>query len=1058
MSLQKQLVHLNMSGGLQKKDDSFLVIPSKLAVADDVEFDDLSTVKARGGQVSVSLTSDVALFGVGTLERGFSHQGRLYVESRGAALGGGLAGGVQRVDASGGTYPVTSPKTVGDFTNPFRFRRAGMVTERVSGIDQKKSVPGVGGPPLYDGSYDFAIVDGNAYYAFETRDTSGSGRQSIRIIARNETTGYTFLNQLLVDSTNILVKPRLVVSPSKGVFCYFGSFVSGASNFSIKMVALTTSVGTVQTVVTGAGTGGVIEITSADAVLFDAAYSADGARLGLALRDSTAAGTTLRLYSLSTSDGYTISASSSGTASARILSLTCIVTYDGSKYRVHGLYSVGTNVAKGIYYDIGVGASLETTVGTAAVGSTVGRIVAYENSTTQILIAFDSLSTSVSLIYSTLRLSSCTHAYGSLSECASAQPWVLAGRIVPMQSRIYVLMAHLSSANQGAYYLVDLTDAYGNLGVAGSVGAPLQVLARTEYGESALGYTRWQLTSRMPSTTYSGNTISFAYLKFETDLRLVGTYNETSACLSRASVDLQSQLGQAEINGLTYLAGACPYVFDGSVMAEEGFHHGPELDPSTTLGGTGFELPNANGSYTVCFTMAWQDAQGNWHESAPSNEVTYSVAGAPTATRYIPTANLILPNTQKPNARWVMYRTKASSTDTALYAASTIYDTFITSDADLDDGEQLYTAGGVLPNTPAPPCRHISVFQKRLVLAGCGDGSRVHWSKQSTPGYGVEFSSGDPTHQTTVPSDKGRAVATQEMDDRLVILCENGVGIISGTGPAPTGTSGQYSDFSSIITETGCSWDSPKSVIRGPEGVWFRSPFGLRLVSRAGGLARGQDGKQAGAEVDSLVSGTVVAVAGDAKQQIRFYQSSGTCLVWDYQWQQWTRFTGVGNNDAVYADDRYYTIQGGATSLVRYISEAAYTEVDDAGDTGVVTGVVETPWLSFAGIQGFQRVYRLMMLGRDVGAAGEQHAITLTVFTDFNDGAASETASTITSTPVNGRIQVQHHFQKQKCESMKLRVAFAPDTGADARLRLTDLTLQVGVKFGYNKLPSSQRF
>jgi len=73
MSLQKQLVHLNMSGGLQKKDDSFLVIPSKLAVADDVEFDDLSTVKTRGGQASVSLASDVALFGVGRAERLFAH-------------------------------------------------------------------------------------------------------------------------------------------------------------------------------------------------------------------------------------------------------------------------------------------------------------------------------------------------------------------------------------------------------------------------------------------------------------------------------------------------------------------------------------------------------------------------------------------------------------------------------------------------------------------------------------------------------------------------------------------------------------------------------------------------------------------------------------------------------------------------------------------------------------------------------------------------------------------------------------------------------------------------
>jgi hypothetical protein len=382
-------------------------------------------------------------------------------------------------------------------------------------------------------------------------------------------------------------------------------------------------------------------------------------------------------------------------------------------------------------------------------------------------------------------------------------------------------------------------------------------------------------------------------------------------------------------------------------------------------------------------------------------------------------------------------------------------------DADLPSGEQLYTAGNVLPNTPAPACRHVSVFQKRLVLAGCGDGSRIYWSKKTTPGYGVEFNSGDPTHQTQVPSDKGRAVATKEMDDRLVILCENGVGIIGGQGPDPTGTSGQYSDFSSIITEAGCSWDSPKSVIRGPEGVWFRSPFGLRLVSRSGSLARGQDGKQVGAEVDSLVSGTVVAIAGDAKQQLRFYQSSGTVLVWDYQWLQWTRFTGFANVDACYADDRYYHLSNYSTTtpLLRYTNNTTYADVNDSGvATQAFSPYIETPWLSFAGIQGFQRVYRLMILGKNVDGAVNPMTFGLSLQYDFNDTYTS--FPTVNVTPsTNGLVQLQHHFVKQKCESMKIAIYFFPVTPGNAgRFRLTDLTLQVGVKGSYFKMPSSQRF
>lgn len=1055
MSLQKQLVHLNMSGGLQKKDDSFLVIPSKLAVADDVEFDDLSTVKTRGGQASVSLASDVALFGVGRAERLFAHQGRAYIESRGAAIGGGLTGGVQRVAAGGGTYPVFGPRTSGDFTNPFRYRRAGAVTSRVTSIDRKGTAYGAG-VPFYDGSFDHAVVDGKSYFAVETRDTAGSGRQTIRVIVVDESSGYKFIDVLLVDGTNVLVKPRVVVSPGKSVYIYFASFVSGSANFSVKVVSVSTSVGAVNTVVTGAGTGGTVEGTNNDAALFDAAFSADGSRLGLALRDSTAAGTTLRLYSLSPSDGYTISASSFVTASARITTLTCLVSYDGSKYRVHGFYGINTNVAKAGYYDIGVGSSLEATVGTGPVGSTVGRIAAYENSTTQILLAFDTVTTPGALPSSLLRLASFAHDYTTLTECASTTPWVIAGRIASVQSRLYMPMALISNTNQGTVFVVDMSDAFGNLGVAGALGAPFQVLARLEYGESALDVNRWKYTTRVPSLSVVGGTLSTCFLKYETDLRLVGTANETPYALGRVVLDPQSQLGDAEINGMTVLAGACPYMFDGSYMTEENFHHAPEIDTGVALGATGYELPNVAGDYVVCFTMAWQDAQGNWHESAPSNERTFTVG----ANRFIPTTAVVLPPTQKPNARVLMYRTPLLGTNTSLYVATRFDGTFVTSDTDLVSGEQLYTAGNVLPNTPAPSCRHVSVFQKRLVLSGCGDGSRVHWSKQTTPGYGVEFSSGDPSHQTTVPADKGRVVATEEMDDRLVVLCENGVGIISGTGPAPTGLAGQYSDFSSIITETGCSWDSPKSVARGPEGVWFRSPFGIRLVSRSGSLARNQDGKQAGAEVDALVSGTIVAVAGDARQQIRFFQSSGTCLVWDYQWQQWTRFTDMTSVDAVYADDRFYHLSNYSTTipLLRYTS-AEYDDTSSAGVAGtVLSGVIETPWLSFAGIQGFQRVYRLMMLGKDAGATGEAHAITLSVYKDFDEWVPVETATMTVSTSSNGQIQVQHHFATQKCEAMKLRVAFAPAQASEARLRLTDLTLQVGVKSGYNKVPSSQRF
>ena len=80
MALSKSLVHLNLTGGLQRKDDERLTIPSKLSVADNVEFDDASTVVRRGGQTKHVLTATQSP-SVSTPLRCFAHQGNLVLES-----------------------------------------------------------------------------------------------------------------------------------------------------------------------------------------------------------------------------------------------------------------------------------------------------------------------------------------------------------------------------------------------------------------------------------------------------------------------------------------------------------------------------------------------------------------------------------------------------------------------------------------------------------------------------------------------------------------------------------------------------------------------------------------------------------------------------------------------------------------------------------------------------------------------------------------------------------------------------------------------------------------
>lgn len=1051
MSLQKQLVHLNLTGGLQTKDDSFLVIPSKLAVADNVEFDDASTVKTRGGLVGMNLTGLSVLEALSNARRAITHNGQMIIEAD---------SGNYRVTDSGlvQIYPIEGSTTRGARVFP----RASMVTRRDGSVLASTTAY-----PLMPGDMDTATIGNMQFLAWETRDTS-TGTSTIRFQIQDVLSGKVIRDGLLNTLLGKVRSHPRVVTYGSDFILYHAVYTAGANTFEVRRIAWNASTGAVSkveaSVITSSasGTAPSVEYDERNVACFDVAVDEPNGNIGLVLRDIDAPGT-LRLRALSTSDYYTVTQSRNVAPASwprAVTAATAVNTSNGDAL-LNAFYSEGTNTYSATGLNVTTGAAIATAVvGTAGAGELAGRSAAWQDGD-YIYLAWDARSATSE--QSTLRVSKFSITYGTLSECTAFAPWFIAGRIASASSRLYLPMMHSTaeSSVNNTFYVVDFTSIIRNVGVANN-NEPPHVIARIDPGESPRFLSTWRDTNRLPNLAALQATSAlgiaetgfvYAYPKFEADYVVAGTSNDTAVCVSTALVTIvdagfsrRSQLGQVEVNGVAVLAGACPMLFDGKSFVEEGFHHPPWIFPaSATAGLTGYG-PFPAGDVTFCFTYGWQDDAGNWHESAPSNEVTVTFAGA----NVFCNPTVVLPPTQKKGARLRIYRTKATSTDTSLYLTTTASGGFVSLDTDLANSEQLYTAGGVLPNSPAPACRHISVFQRRLVLSGCGDGSRVYWSKQFTPGYGVEFAAGDPTHYTTVPDSAGRVVASAEMDDRLVVLCERAIGLISGSGPAPTGTQGQYSEFSTIITETGCYWYAPKSVARGPEGVWFRSPFGIRLVSRSGTLARGQDGKQVGAEVDGLISGNCVAVPHEGKQQIRFHQTNNTILVWDYQWLQWSRFSGgyFSFRDAAFADNRLYLLD---TSNLRYTSDAT---TDDVATTPV-TGTIETPWLSFAGIQGYQRLYRLMILGKDANMAGGAATFGLTVYCDF-DGTTTADSGTATATFTNGRYQVQHHFARQKCEAMKLNLTLSAASGS--RVRLTDLTLQVGVKAGYNKLPSSARF
>lgn len=1035
--LQKRLVHLNLTNGLQKKDDSFIVIPSKLTQAQNVEFDDESTVRTRGGQAKVTLPA-----GYSTAIRSFVRKNGVNIEFEdGSTIRANGSSTASDYGAWRGNFITEEPAT---------FMRVGVQTKRLLAP----------GKQFANTEFDVAYGTTNYCIAWTDLDTSlgGSGyvvQVSIRSIATDIEVQRSVISGSAATETVSL--PRVIYDSTNSRFSVFTYHEDATLVTASTKGAYVAEAG-------GAVTGPSVVITMAltpgtQSPMMDAAIYQGQGYCVVCRDDNAPALVRMRLIDLS---HVAIVAATSATPATLAVSLTAHATYSGGVLTGHALYGAGANL-RGYRLPSNTGVmSAETTIRTLT--GVIGRVVVTDVGGA-LHITIDQTS-ATSNTYATTYLINATTSHAFTSQTAISTNCFIAGRSFTMRSKNCVPLVFTSNANQSTLFVLDITEAAENLG--GTATAKPAFVARVDYGElpSQIDFFAYNGMGVLTNKRVPGSHVSLLpYWKFETDLRLAGDTNATATCVAAASFSPAEQLGEQEVNGLTFLAGALPLVCDGNQIVEEGFHWGPEvqgaaLSPVAT--GTGIYSFPSVGTFAVAFTEGWMDAQGNWHESAP---VEYTLTTTLGNLDINPT--FIRPPSLKNDRILIMYRSKVLGTDTSLYLAHagdlSSGSVVEVNDTLLDDGEQIYTAGGVLPNTPAPACRHVSTFQRRLVLSGCGDGSRVYWSKQTTPGYGVEFSSGDPTHQMQVPSDKGRAVATEEMDDRLVIGCENGIGIIAGQGPAPTGTSGQYSDFSTVVSEVGVLWQSPKSFVRAPEGIWFHSSEGIRLITRSLSLGRSPDGKYAGAEVDPLILSdqTCVGLVASSKPQVRFYLDNADVLVWDFQWGQWTQFSGMNNVDACSAGGVFYHLSNydSTSPLLRYTSDSVYADVNDNNSANTtIAASIKTAWFSFAGIQGFQRVYRVMLLGKNTDTAST-HSLVSSTLINFDENNLADSDS-VTLPATSGVWQRQHHVEKQKCESMKLEVVWSSTTPASAagRLRLTDITLQVGVKSGLFKVPSSQRF
>lgn len=485
-------------------------------------------------------------------------------------------------------------------------------------------------------------------------------------------------------------------------------------------------------------------------------------------------------------------------------------------------------------------------------------------------------------------------------------------------------------------------------------------------------------------------------------------------------------------NGI-YSFGAIASVFDGSVVAEQGFNYYPEVIAfgADTGGGS-----VATGTYSYVATYEWTDAQGQIHRSSPSQPFSHTVAAGPK------TVNMTVSNlnvTQKSKVRIGLYRTQNAGTVyyfvnayamTANTDTTTISD--VINDAQLVSQGLLYTSNGEVENIPLPAPLTMGSYKNRMIAVPSEATSSFWYSKEVSPGFPAEFSD---LFVQNIDQKGGGITAVTQMDDKLCLFKSGSIFVMTGDGPAPSGANNDFTPAQEIASDSGCIND--RSLVLMPMGVMYQSAKGIYL------LGRNLQVSYIGADVEAYNNNVITSAKLYPKRnQVIFTLDSGVALVYDYAFQQWSVFTGIDAVGLTVYEDKIAYVKADGTVMLE--TPGVYTD----NGTGYSLKL-KTSWLSFAGLQGFQRVYDVLLLG-DYKST---HTLQIEASHDFID-VTDQTANIVgTSTPP---YQYRLDFKKQKCEAVQLTIQDVTPTGES--FEISSMAFEVGMKRGANKLSQSRNY
>jgi hypothetical protein len=574
-------------------------------------------------------------------------------------------------------------------------------------------------------------------------------------------------------------------------------------------------------------------------------------------------------------------------------------------------------------------------------------------------------------------------------------------------------------------------------------------------------------------STKTNNTYSIGLLRKTKILASSGTYTSTTSVFTEKIRFTPYSIDSKTVARVLSIAGGYIKNYDGSdTIVEQGFHLYPET-VSITEGGTG--VVNT-GSHAYKFIWEWTDNNGQIVRSQTSLPTIIVNTASKQNTIVVKSLPVTSKSTLNGNTRTApvlaIYRTAVGGT--TYYRVNQDFSEFVYNDSTVEtlsyvdnktdaqilSNSVLYTTGGVFDNIATPASNLLTLMKNRVIIAGCDtDPNTIYVSKEKESGLSVEFS-----NELAIQIDSlgGNVTALAGMDDKILVFKKSLIYYIAGQGPDKIGN-GSFTIPQLVSADTGTT--NPQSIVLTADGIMFQSPKGIMLVDRTLNLV------YVGAAVKDYENQLITSSANIPDlNRVSFTMSSGDGLYYNTLFKSWTTFSNIPGNASLGMQDTLYVagVRGVAKS-----NENTYYDWDNEA----IISSIKTAWISVAGLEGFQRVYSILLLGDNQlnvdrlkmsvyydfrSFSGEQLSIqpALDIGT-YGSGSGTYGSQGPFGGTNDGTAQFVARPRQQKCSSIQIEITDEfPQGNRTSGFVFADLVLVVGTKYGYNKnlSPTTKRF